>query len=333
MKRVPFQDLYQEFFRVLVRVGVSEERGKVIARLFAENQRDGVYSHGLNRFGRFIGHIRKGQIDVHANPEKTGGFGSVEQWDGKMGMGLWNAFVCMGRAVELANERGVGCVGVRNTNHLMRAGSYALQAADAGCIGICWTNTIPLMPPWGSAEVRIGNNPISIAVPRRDGHLLLDMAMSQYSNGRLEVSKQRGQEMAVAAGYDSDGNLTRNPGAVLASRRALPIGYWKGSAFAMILDAMATVVSGGRSSHQIGREGVEHGVSQVFLAINATELGGEVATDEALNAIVDDLHTAAPHAGGGEVRYPGEGMMRNRQESLAKGVLVDETLFEALLAM
>ena len=61
-----------------------------------------------------------------------------------MGMGMWNAHRCMKRATTLARARGIGCVGLRNTNHWMRAGSYGLQAVDAGCIGICWANTIPL---------------------------------------------------------------------------------------------------------------------------------------------------------------------------------------------
>ncbi len=59
--------------------------------------------------------------------------------------------------------------------------------AEAGCIGICWTNTKALMPPWGAAEKKIGNNPLTFCVPRKDGPVLPDMAMSQFSNGKPEV--------------------------------------------------------------------------------------------------------------------------------------------------
>ena len=68
-----------------------------------------------------------------------------------MGMGPYNAHVAMGRAVELAEEHGMGVVAIRNTNHWQRGGAYGLQAADAGMLGICWTNTTGNMPPWGSA--------------------------------------------------------------------------------------------------------------------------------------------------------------------------------------
>lgn len=324
MPRIPFADLCAELQRVLERAGLPGPRATLVARLFAENQRDGIHSHGLNRFGGFVALLRSGRLDPHATPERVGGAGALEQWDGRMGVGLWNAHVAMGRAVELARAHGLGCVGLRNTNHWMRAGAYALQAAEAGCIGICWTNTIPLMPPWGSAEVKIGNNPLAIAVPRRAGPLLLDMAMSQFSNGKLEVLRRQGRELPVPGGYDSEGQLTRNPGAILASRRPLPVGHWKGSALAVMLDAAAALVSGGQASHQIGRQETEYAVSQVFLALDVVALGGEAAAEEMLDGIVANVHSAAPLAEGAEARYPGEGMLRTRQESLEKGVLIED---------
>jgi 3-dehydro-L-gulonate 2-dehydrogenase len=157
--------------------------------------------------------------------------------------------------------------------------------------------------------------------------------MSQFSRGRLEVMKREGIGLVVDGGYDGEGNLTRDPGAILSSRRLLPIGYWKGSAMAVVLDAVAALVSGGRPSHKIGQEGVESAVSQVFIAINIASLLDEREQNDAVNAIVDNLHTATPLPGGENVRYPGERMLRTRQESLEKGVLVDEALFAELISV
>ena len=150
--RIPFDDLKKAFYKALLKAGLSEERAKLCGRLLAENQRDGVYSHGLNRFPGVVAKLSAGGLDGNAKPEFIKALGVVEQWDGKMGVGLVNAYIAMGRAIEIARENGMGCVGLCNTNHWMRAGSYGLQAADAGCIGMCWTNTKPLMPPWGIEE-------------------------------------------------------------------------------------------------------------------------------------------------------------------------------------
>ena len=333
MQRVPFQTLRDEFYRVLATVGFTDERSMLCARLFAENQRDGVYSHGLNRFPGFVAGLQSKQIDFRAKPEKIEGFGALERWDGKMGVGLVNAYLCMQRATALAEIHGIGCVGLSNTNHWMRGGAYALQAAETGYIGICWTNTTRLMPPWGSAEKKIGNNPMAIAVPRKEGHILLDMAMSQYSNGKLEVLKLQGKELPLPGGYDTKGELTVVPGKILDSERPLPIGYWKGSGLALVLDTMASVISGGQATHKIGKQGSEYAVSQVYIAINATGMMGQAALDETVAAIIDDFHTATPLDENESVRYPGEGMLRTRQESLEKGVLVDEAQWQVLLEM
>ena len=99
----------------------------------------------------------------------------------------------MERAIALGREHGVGCVAMANTNHWMRGGTYGWQAAEAGMIGICWTNTMPNLPPWGGAERVIGNNPLIIAVPRANGPVVLDMAMSQFSYGALKSSRKRGE--------------------------------------------------------------------------------------------------------------------------------------------
>ena len=331
MIRVPFETLRDEFYRVLVSVGFTGERAMLCARLFAENQRDGVYSHGLNRFPGFVAGLENRRINFRAQPEKTESYGALERWNGRRGVGLVNAHICMERAMELAEAHTIGCVGLFNTNHWMRGGAYALQAAEYGYIGICWTNTTRLMPPWGSAEKKIGNNPMAIGVPRAEGPLLLDMAMSQYSNGKLEVLKQHGKELPLPGGYNTDGELTVDPGEILESQRALPIGYWKGSGLALVLDAMATVISGGQATHEIAQQDSEYAVSQVYIAINVTEVMGYTRLNRTVKDIIDDVHTALPLDSNEAVRYPGEGMLRTRQESLEKGVLVDETQWQALL--
>ncbi len=130
------------------------QRAVLCGRMFAEASRDGVASHGLNRFAGFVQAIRAGRILPNVDRELIASFGGLERWHGKDGPGIWNAWESMRRAIELAGKFGIGCVGLSNTNHWMRAGNYGWQAADAGCIGICWTNTIPLMAAWGGAKKR-----------------------------------------------------------------------------------------------------------------------------------------------------------------------------------
>ena len=85
MLRVSYQDLFDALVRVLLKLGFEPERARRCAQLFAETNRDGVYSHGLNRFPRFLTMIQSGLIDIHAEPELLTSFGAMERWDGKIG--------------------------------------------------------------------------------------------------------------------------------------------------------------------------------------------------------------------------------------------------------
>jgi 3-dehydro-L-gulonate 2-dehydrogenase len=147
MKRIPFEQVQERLATILRGLGFAAQRAEVCARLFAEATCDGVYTHGVNRFPRFVAMVRNGTVVVQAEPEAVARFGALERWDGRGGPGNLNAWAAMDRAMALSHEHGIGCVALGNTNHWMRGGTYGWQAAETGLIGICWTNTMPNLPP------------------------------------------------------------------------------------------------------------------------------------------------------------------------------------------
>ncbi len=331
--RIPFDQLQSELARILQKKGFSAERAGLSARLFAETTRDGVYSHGVNRFPRFLEYLDKGYVVPEAAPVRTGALGAMEQWDGQQGPGNLNAWSCMERTIALAREHGMGGVALRNTNHWMRGGTYGWQAADAGCIGICFTNTIPNLPPWGGKEARLGNNPLVIAIPHEGGHVVLDTAMSLYSYGRMEGYRQAGKLLPYEGGFNSAGNLTRDPGEVLKTERPLPIGYWKGAGLSLALDLMAAVLSQGLGTVGIGELGSEYRVSQVFMCIDVSSPAYFGQRQSIVTATLDFMHSAAPASEGESVYYPGERTLRTRQENQRDGIPVEMQLWEQLQSL
>jgi len=330
MMTIAFEKLKAEFNRVLLSLGFSEEKAEICAAIFAGNSRDGVYTHGLNRFPTFVEYVKKGLIKPGAEPTKENAFGSLEQWNGNSGPGMLNARFCMGRAIELAKENGIGCVALKNTNHWMRAGAYGWQAAEAGLIGICFTNTIANLPPWGGIDPRLGNNPLVIAVPRKDGHVVLDMAISQYSVGKLNQYRSHNEELPLPGGYDEEGNLSTDVAEILQSQRLLPVGFWKGSGLSLVLDLLATVLSQGRSTAQITQGENESGVSQVFICIKPDS---SEHTAHLIEEIISYTKTSRPEHEGGSIYYPGENMLRTKEKSLKEGVLVDEGIWGKVLGL
>jgi 3-dehydro-L-gulonate 2-dehydrogenase len=331
MLRVPYEELYGALLRAMEELGLKGERAQLCARLFAETTRDGVYTHGLNRFPRFVETVRNGSVLVDAEPVKTAGMGAIERWDGQSGVGNLNAWASMERAIELAKAHGMGGVALANTNHWMRGGSYGWQAVEQGMFAICWTNTLANLPAWGATSPALGNNPLVFAVPRTSGNVVLDMAMSQFSYGTLESYSKRGQPLPVDGGFDAAGNLTKDAAAIEASQRALPIGYWKGSGLSLVLDMMAAMLAGGKATYQIPREPVrETGSSQIFLAIDPGSVGNAYEMNRISDGIIDFLHQATPVDPKQPVRYPGEQTVQLRNENMRLGVPVDPEIWKRI---
>ena len=320
--RIPFDQLEKEFLRVLEGLGFSRSKAAHCARIFAQNSLDGVYSHGLNRFPAFVRSVEEGLVRIDSEPGAVRRMGNLECWDGNLAPGMYTASQAMARAIELAVAEGIGGVAVRNTNHWMRGGTYGWQAADSGCIAICSSNTIANMPPWGSADPRLGNNPLVVAIPREKGAIVLDMAMSQFSYGKLQEYEMEGRALPVPGRYDSSGALSTDPSAIRASRRTLPIGYWKGSGLSLVLDVLVSVLSDGRSVGAITATGKESGLSQIFLCLDASR---------ADQGLIENIITFTKS--GENVMYPGEKTLATRQRNEREGIPVNENAWKALLAM
>lgn len=332
--RVAYETMKKEFERVLTKYGFTPDRACEAAEIFAQNSLAGIYSHGLNRFPVFVDYLRRGEIDPDVKAECVAAFGSMERWDGHRGFGPLNARMAMKRAIELAKENGIGIVALGNNNHWMRGGTYGWQAADEGCIGICWSNTCPNMPAWGAKDSHIGNNPLIMAVPRTNGdHVMIDCALSQFSYGKLETTRLAGGELPVVGGYDEEGNLTKDPGAIEKSRRMLPIGYWKGSGLSILLDMIATVLTNANSVQKIGTFGDEVGLSQVMIAIDPEKFNSKELTDEIIDRIAADVKGSEPVKEGGEILCPGEGEHIARRDHLANGIPVAEEKWNEVLGL
>lgn len=334
MLYIPYEQAQAQLSTLLQSRGCPAPHADKVALEMARNSLEGVYTHGINRFLRLIRNIDDGLVRLGVEPVEEAAFGALARMDGQLGLGVINAWRCMDKAIALARVHGMGLVALRNTNHWMRAATYGAQACDAGMAALCFTNTMPNMPAWGAVDPRLGNNPLVLALPREGGHVVLDMATSQFSYGALELASMEGRQMPVDAGFDAQGRLTRDPGEVLRTKRTLPVGYWKGSGLSQLLDLFAGCLSLGNTTLGVGRlPGDEHGLSQVFIAIDY----GKVADPALSAAILDEqlryVEQSVPDGSGKPVRWPGSRVPETRARNLAQGIPVDERVWDAIVAL
>lgn len=331
--RVAFTDMENIFHNILLRHSFNEAKAEICARIFTDNSLDGVYTHGVNRFPRFIQMVVEKHVLPDQDPSKINAYGGMEQWNGNLGPGPSNAVFCTERVIQLADENGIGCVALGNTNHWMRGGTYGWKAAKEGYAFICWTNTIANMPAWGAKDSRLGNNPLIIALPHNKEAIVLDMAISQFSYGAMEKFAMQQKTLPVAGGYDETGQMITDPQKVLETQRSLPIGYWKGSGLALLLDLLATVLSGGKSTFEITAQKTESAVSQVFIAIKLSSLQNSSAINSVINSIIKDYHSSEPDDTSNNILYPGERVLQTRKENSENGIPVNTDVWNEILAL
>jgi 3-dehydro-L-gulonate 2-dehydrogenase len=132
-------------------------------------------------------------------------------------------------------------------------------------------------------------------------------------------------------GFDEHGELTRDPAAIERTQRALPIGLWKGSGLAFVLDVLGAMLADGRATFEIPNDPLQEvGQSQIFLALAPSALTSMEELNRIAAGAIDLLHAATPTAPGEIVRYPGEGTLRIREENMRLGVAVDESAWNAM---
>lgn len=331
--KVSSEEMKLVLSKLFLKYSFSKVQAETLAKIHTESTIDGIYSHGINRVPVFIDYINKGLIDIDAIAGKVTSMGSIERWDGNLGSGILNALKCTDRAIDLAKANGMGLVALRNTNHWMRGGTYGWRAAEQGCISIMFTNTIPNMPAWGGQENRIGNNPLVISIPRKEGHVVLDMALSQFSFGKMQSLDLKNEELPFNGGWDSNNQLSKNPKEIMDSGRALPVGYWKGSALSMILDMLATLLSAGNSTYKIGLKKNETALSQVFMCIDPSTFSDAEIQENLLNEIIQFTHDGPPMKMGNKTFYPGERTLSTRLKNQKEGMMVNSKIWEQVLQL
>jgi 3-dehydro-L-gulonate 2-dehydrogenase len=331
--KVSYTEMKSVFTRILLKNNFSKAKAGKCAEIFASNSLDGVYSHGVYRFMRFISYIQKGYVKPDAEPELVHTTGALEQWEGKLGPGPLNAQKCTSRAIELANKNGIGCVAIKNTNHWMRGGTYGWQAARQGYVFIGWTNTEKNMPAWGAKDSRLGNNPLVFAVPYGDDAIVLDFAMTQFSYGKIEATKMEGKDLPFPGGFNTKNELSTNPAEIMETMRGLPIGYWKGAGLSLLLDILATILSAGLSTGELSKQEAEYGVSQVFIAIDMKKLPNFPAIEKTISEIITDIKQSVPINEEATIRYPGEKVVETRETNLKQGIPVLKEYWNKLIKL
>jgi len=255
-------------------VGVSGVAASTVARGLIDAELDGLSSHGVMLVDMYIERLRKGSVSLNEKASIVSERQGAVVLDAGHALGQLTGIQAMTIAVEKARQFTAGIVSVRHGFHFGIAGRFAVQAAEAGCIGIAMCNTRPLMPAPGGAERVVGNNPIAIALPTTGNiPVVLDMATSEAAMGKIRMAEKANAPIPATWAVTALGAPTTSPSEAIAGM-LLPSGGPKGFGLSFLIDMMCGLLSQGATGSQVrplyGDFGVPYDCSHLFIAIDVS---------------------------------------------------------------
>ena len=313
--------------------GVREADAALVAESLVAASLRGVDSHGFHLLPHYLDQIAAGDVDPVQTGHVASETGACLVYDGCNGLGQVVADICCGHAIRLAAEFGLGMVTARESNHFGTAAYWAMKMAAQGQIGLVFCNASPIVAPWQGKQGRLGTNPVCMAVPvgKRDPWLL-DMASTTVAANRI-FKAYSNHEPNIPAGWamDSDGVATTDTEAAYKGL-LMPLGGYKGSGLAMMVEILCGVISGGAMSTQLGGlrvRGRKVRASQTFIAIDVLRMQPEFR--ERMDWLIDEVKSAAPADGFSEVLVANEPELRMERDRLQSGIPIPRGTYEALV--
>ncbi|MGH7392134.1 MAG: Ldh family oxidoreductase [Candidatus Rokuibacteriota bacterium] len=323
-------DALRRFAReVFVRAGMPAAHAATVADVLVWADLRGVEGHGVSRIPRYLEMIAAGDLDPGAAPVVTVDTVASVLIDAGRAAGPIAMTAAMQAAVGKAREASVGLALVRGTTHTAALGYYTLAAARAGMAAIALAGSVPMMAYHGAHAVGLATNPISIAVPGAGEPLLLDMATSAISMGRLLQARRTGQPLPAGAALDRNGHPTTD---ARAAELPLPLGGPKGSGLSLMIECLTSlvvanpIIAGALEGAADGRRHRQNGLA---LAIDVARFCDPASFQSQVRRLVAALKSL-PHDPDIDLLMPGERGSRALEQRTRGGIPIPRAVFDAL---
>jgi LDH2 family malate/lactate/ureidoglycolate dehydrogenase len=332
---IPHQPLTLFAAKLLEATGLPSDTSTLVAESLVASNLRGVDSHGVHLLLWYTEQLRIGNINLHARGHVASQNGACMIYDGENGIGALISGICCDHAIRIGKSAGIGIVTARNSTHFGACAWWAQKIADAGLIGIVMCNATPLVAPWQGREKMLGTNPICMAVPGPKT-FLLDMATTTVALNRIYKSLLSG-DASIPAGWamDADGNPTTDP-KIASEGLPMPLGGYKGSGLAVMVEILCAVLSGGAMLTQVGgirEQGRPMSVSHLFLAIDVAKFMPVDEFATRMNWVRETLTHAKPAAGFDEVMIAGDPEWRTEESRRRDGIPIAAGIWHELAAL
>lgn len=330
MPRLGVEELTKLVARALKRAGASRAMADATAMALIAAEMEGLPGHGLSRVAQYSEHLRQGRADGKARPKVVKKKGGACLIDAGGGLAFLATALAVKEAVKRARRHGIAFAGVTNSHHFGAAAYHLAPVAQAGLIGLAFTNSPAAINAWGGRKAFFGTNPIAAIFPReRADPVVVDLSLTEVVRGKIMLYAKEGKPIPLGWAVDKDGNPTTDPRAALTGSLTA-IGGVKGTMLALIVELLAVALTGAAFSFENDsyfEPGNKPRIGHAILAIDPEALAGSQAYYARLE---DMIGTMLVDEG---VRLPGTRRVRAAARARLDGIELSETLYRELQAL
>ena len=315
--------------------GVPDEHARICAQRMIESDLRGMHGHGILRLPPYSRRISEGGYNLRPDIQVTRETPVSALVDGDNGLGQVVMTFVADLAIEKARESGMAWIGTVHDNHAGCGGVYASIPLKHDMIAMYSTvANANHMAPWGGVDRLLSTNPLAIAIPTgEEPPIVLDMATTVVSYGRIKLAAQRGETMPVGWMVDEKGEPLTDPNRS-DEGFLLPIGGYKGYGLNFVLGSLAGVLNGaafGSAVIDFNKDFKTPTNTGHMFFVMRPDLFRDLDEFKAeMDFRSREIRNSTPMEGKGPILLPGELEYLSEKEVLEKGVPMTEVLLGQL---
>jgi len=324
MKKKP-QELFRLAKQALVNAGAHATMAETAAQHLVRAEEQGLPTHGMSRVPFYCSMLKNGRAEGKARPSMVADKAAVCLIDNADGLPYESAAWAIEEVIQRARRNGIGFAGIRNSAHVGVLGIHLQKVAQAGMVGVAFTNSPAAIPAWGGKKALFGTDPVAFAFPRQGADpIVVDLALTTVTRGKIMVAMQKGEKIPEGWALDRHGKPTTDPKEAIEQGSLFPIGGTKGAmlalAFELVCAALTGAAIGPEADSFFSEQGNKPRIGQAFLAIDPGALAGMGKYFERVETVV---RTMLADEG---VRLPGAKRFASQRKLASEGIEVADDL-------
>ncbi len=322
--------------QILLAAGADEGNAEEVAQHLVLSNLSGVDTHGIWPIPLYVAGIKNDEILPAAKPAIMQETATSALVTGNWTFGHVTAKYAMELAISKARTQNMAVVGIVQSHHIGRLGTYVEMAAEENMVGMVWAGGFgqvePVSVPYGGKRRVLHTNPISIGLPAgEESTMMFDWATTALSGVKIENAYSRREQLPPYSIVDKDGVPTTNPDEFFAGGGHLPFGAHKGYTLMMAAEFLGRIFTGADSYVEAGRGGaifLHQGVTMIAIKADLFQPFAEYA--ERADEMERRVRAVPPAPDFDRVLAPGDMEARTRERRRRDGIPIAEDIWQSL---